>query len=120
MKIFQFMAEYCQDLIEAAKMKKELVDFTEFPHDTTITDSEGNTIPVVVVDGHDIPVSDFLSLDRADFINAWKSQGAGEAFDNYIGALEILEGEEAVSRIRKAIMAERDRLAQDVELVTEI
>ena len=120
MFIFQFIAEYCQDLVEESKNKRALIDFNEFPHDTTVTDSEGNQIPVVVVDGHDIPVSDFLSMDKVDFLNVWKSPNAGEAFDNYIDALEILEGEDALSRIRKAIMAERERLAVDVELITEI
>lgn len=120
MNIFQFIADYCQDLVAESKAKKALIDFNEFPHDTVISDSEGNQIPVVTVDGFDIPVSDFLSMDRNDFLAAWKSPNAPEAFDNYISALEILEGEDALSRIRKAIAAERDRLSADMELVTEI
>ena len=120
MNIFQFIADYCQDLVEESKTKKALIDFNEFPHDTIVHDAEGNPIPVVVVDSFDIPVSDFLSLDRIDFLSAWKTPNAGEAFDNYISALEILEGEDALSRIRKTIAAERERLAADVELVTEI
>ena len=43
-----------------------------------------------------------------------------EAFDNYMDAFEILEGPEALNRIRNAILAEKDRLAQDVQLITEV
>ena len=41
-------------------------------------------------------------------------------YDRYISALEFFEGEEAVSRIRNAMQAERERLQQDVELITEV
>ena len=43
-----------------------------------------------------------------------------EVYDRYISALEFFEGEEAVSRIRNAMQAERERLQQDVELITEV
>lgn len=120
MKIFEFIDKYCSDLVEQSKTEKSLIDFSEFAHDAVITDIEGVQIPVVCVDGLDIPVSDFLSLDKEDFINVWKTPACAEAYDNYISALEILEGEDALSRIRKAIMAEKERLSHDVELVTEL
>lgn len=120
MKIFEFIAEFCQDLVNKSKQEKELIDLNEFAHDDVITDAEGNKIPVVCVDGLSIPVGDFLSMDKSDFVSVWKTPGCSEAYDNYISALEILEGEEALSRIRKAITAERERLSADVELVTEL
>lgn len=120
MKIFEFIAEYCQDLVEKFRQEKSLIDLSEFAHDAIIKDEEGTDIPVVCVDGHNIPVSDFLSLDKTDFTAVWKTPGCAEAYDNYISALEILEGEEALSRIRRAITAERERLSADVELITEI
>ena len=120
MKMYEFIGTYCQDLVEKARQERDLIDLSEFAHDAVVTDAEGNQIPVVCVDGHDIPVSDFLTLDKTDFTNVWKTPACAEAYDNYISALEILEGEEALSRIRKAILAERDRLSADVELVTEL
>lgn len=120
MRIFEFIDKYCQDLVVSAKQARDLIDLSEFAHDAIVSDAEGNKIPVVCIDGHDIPVSDFLTMDKADFTNVWRSQNCAEAYDNYISALEILEGEEALSRIRKAILAERERLSADVELVTEL
>ena len=72
------------------------------------------------MDNLEIPVSDFLTMDRVDFIKEWKSPNTGEAYDNYLSALTILEGVDAISRARQAILAERDRLSQDVELVTTV
>ena len=118
MFIFQFIEDFCRDIVEKVSVEKQLVDLSEFPHDGTITDAEGNIIPIVAVDGVDIPVSDFLTLDKVDFTAVWKTPNMAEAFDNYISTLEIIEGEEAVSRIRKNIMNERDRLSQDVELTS--
>ena len=118
MKIFQFIEEYCQDLVKAAREKKALIDLTEFPHDGVEFDIEGNKIPVVYVDGESIPVSDFFTMDKTDFLNTWKLKSAEEMYNNYISALEILEGEDAVNRIRNAILCEKERLAKDVELIT--
>ena len=120
MTILQFLTTYCKDLIENAKVTKELVDLSTFAHDAIITDVEGNKIPVVIVDNLEIPVSDFLTMERADFVREWKSVNVGEAYDNYLSALMILEGADAVYRARQAILAERDRLSQDVELVTTV
>ena len=120
MRIFQFIEKYCQDLVEAAKVKRELIDLEEFPHDAVIEDVEGKRIPVVIVDSESIPVSDCFTMDRKDFLFTWKLPNAGEAYDNYVSALEILEGEDAVSRIRNAILAEQERLSHDVELITEV
>lgn len=118
--IYQFIAQYCQDLVANVKKEKELVDLSSFAHDAIIKDAEGNSIPVVIVDNLEIPVSDFLTMDRNDFIKQWNSVNVPEAFDNYISALEILEGADALSRVRQAILSERDRLSQDVELVTTV
>ena len=120
MTILQFLTTHCKDLVEQSKKERELVDLSTFAHDAIITDVEGNKIPVVIVDNMEIPVSDFLTMDRVDFVKEWKSSNSGEAYDNYLSALTILEGVEAISRARQAILAERDRLSQDVELVTTV
>lgn len=120
MRIFEFIDKYCSDLVEAHKRKAKLVDLAEFPHDYTVTDVEGNVIPVINIDGVDVPIHDVFTLDRQDFIAIYKLPTAAEAYDNYVGNLEILEGEEALSRIRNQILAARENLAKDVELVTEV
>lgn len=119
MKIFEFISKYCQDLVDANKAKKSLIDLSIFPHDDEILDAEGNLIPVVSVDMVQIPVSDFLTLEKFDFLFAWKTPSAEEAFDNYISAMEILEGEDVISRIRKSMDAEKERLSSAVDLVAD-
>lgn len=120
MRIHTFIDLYCQDIVDAQRKKAALVDLAEFPHDDVIEDEEGCKIPVVFVDGNAIPVSDFITLDRSDFLSVYKTQGCPEAFDNYVSALTILEGEEALSKIRNMIMKETERLKEDVELITAI
>lgn len=120
MRIYAFIDKYCQDLIENYRKTESLISLEGFPHDDVITDEDGARVPVVLVDGVSIPVYDFLTLDRKDFLIAYNTPGSAEAFDNYVSALTILEGEEAVSRIRNAILKETQRLAEDVELVTSI
>lgn len=120
LKVYEFVSVYCQDLVDAHAAKSKLIDLAEFPHDAIIEDAEGKKIPVVIVNGENIPVSDFFTMDKTDFLYVWKLQSAEEAFDNYMSAMNILEGEAVVSRIRNSLMEERARLAQDVELITEV
>lgn len=120
MKIFEFISKHCQDLVDAAKASRTLIDLAEFPHDAVVVDSLGNKVPVVVIDCVDVPVSDFLTLNRDEFLKNYNLPSAPQAFDNYISAFEILEGEDAVMKARKAIEAEKKRLEEDVELVTEL
>ena len=120
MRIYEFIAKYCQDLVSNHKVAKTLMALDGLPRDEVVEDDEGNLVPVVLVDGNAIPIADFITMDRVDFLLTWTSPGAPEAFDNYVSALSILEGEEALSRIRNAIFREMERLQQDVELVTSI
>lgn len=120
MTIYTFIDQYCKDLVEKNKVSKTLMALEGLPRDDVIEDDEGNVIPVVIVDGNNIPVSDFLTMDKHDFLKVWTSPGAEEALDNYISALTILEGEEALNKIRNAVRAETERLKHDVELVTSI
>jgi len=120
MRIYAFIEKYCQDIVENQKKLASLIDLSEFPHDDVIDDEEGNKIPVVFVDGNAIPISDFMTLDRDDFLAVYKTQGCPEAFDNYVSALTILEGEEALNKIRSLILQETKRLEEDVALVTSI
>jgi uncharacterized protein YqkB len=116
LRIFEFIDKYCKDLVEDAKKKAALIDLSEFPHDGIESDIEGNQIPVVYVDSIGVPVSDFLTLDKVDFISTHKLPSAAEAYDNYVSALEIIEGEDVINHIRKSMEQERAALegaAQD-------
>lgn len=117
MMIFEFIAKYCQDLVDATKLKTSLIDLGDYPHDDVVTDAEGKPVPVCYVDGNSIPIADFFTMEKADFCNAWKTPSAAEAYDNYIGALCILEGADVIYRIRNAIMSEAEELSKEVELV---
>lgn len=120
MRIFEFISKECQDLVNAAKLKSKLIDLGEYPHDDVIVDAEGTKVPVVFVDGNNIPVADFFTMEKADFCNAWKTPSASEAYDNYISALCILEGADVIDRIRNAILAETENLSKEVEMVMTI
>lgn len=118
MRIFEFIDKYCADLVEKRNKLAALINLEEFPHDDVIDDDDGNKIPVVIVDGNPIPVADFLTLDKSDFLAVYRTQGCEEAFENYVSALVILEGEEALSKIRNMILRETARLEQDADLVS--
>ena len=120
MRIYEFIDKYCQDLVEKRRKMDTLISLEEFPHDDVVEDEDGVKVPVVIVDGNPIPVSDFLTMDKKDFLNAYKTPGCEEAFDNYVSALVILEGEEALLKIRNAILRETARLEEDVDLITSI
>ena len=115
MRIFEFIDKYCADLVEKAKQKAKLIDFSDFPHDSIDTDATGEEIPVVYVDNLHIPVIDFLSLDKDEFLKAYKTPGAEEAYVNYISALEILEGEDIINRVRNEIASNKKLLEEEAE-----
>ncbi len=120
MKIFQFIEEYCQDLVKKAKEKASLIDLSEFPHDGFLEDITGARIPVIYVDGESVPVSDLFSMDKRDFVNTWKLPSSAQEYDNYMGLMLVLEGEDVINRIRNLVNAEKKRLSEDVELVSSI
>ena len=110
MRIHEFMDKYCQDLIEKSRERSKLVDLETLPHDGIEYDIEGNAVPVVYVDNMTIPVHDFVTEDRSDFIKLHVTPSAGEAFDNYISALEIIEGVDVINKLRKAMEAEKENI----------
>ena len=120
MRIFEFIDKYCQDLVEANNASRQLVDLSEFPHDDVITDLEGKKIPIVIAEGHEIPINDFFTSTRDDFMRMWQFPSAGQVYDNYNEALEILEGEDVIDHVRKVMAQERERLSTQVSLCPEV
>lgn len=110
MKIYEFMEKYCQDLLEKDKQRKELIDMTTFPHDGIEQSPDGRDVPVVYVGNLSVPVSEFLCMTKADFTYVYKDPMAAECYDNYVSALEIIEGEDVINMIRNRVMAARKEL----------
>lgn len=111
MRIYAFIEQFCSDIIAEAQERKQVIDLTEFPYDELIADSEGKLYPAINIDGIMVPLNDLFVLERLDFISEWKLPHAAESYDNYMSNMEVLEGEEAVAKIRLALKAEADRLS---------
>ena len=120
MRIYEFMSKYCQDIIDEAHMRRNLIDLSDYPYDELIPDSSGKLVPVIYIDGVAVPLGEIFTTSREDFVDTYKLDHAGEAYDNYIRNFEILEGEEALSRIRLAMQQEADRLQQDLNTREEL
>lgn len=118
--VFQFIEEYCQDLVKKAKTKSALLDLSEFPHDAFIEDLTGAKIPVIFIDGESVPIHDIFSMSKNDFLHVWKLPSAERDYENYMGLVEVLEGEDAINRIRNSINIEKKRLSEDIDLVSAI
>ena len=107
------MDKYCQDLIEEYKQKKELIDFSEFIHDEIITDPAGNKVPIIYIDGLQVPIADIITMDKETFVKVYTTPNAAEMYDNYMRTLIVLEGEEVLNGVLASIRREHDRLQQD-------
>ena len=111
MRMYAFIEQYCSDILEEVQERKQIIDLTGFPYDELVTDSEGKLYPAINIDGVMVPLNDLFILERSDFISEWKLPSAAESYDNYMSNMEVLEGEEAVAKIRLALKAEADRLS---------
>ena len=114
MRIFEFIGKYCQDIVDKVRADKQLVDLTGFPYDELITNKKGQAIPVVYVDGVAVPIKDFFTMTKSDFVEDYKLPSAAESYDNYLENFTILEGEAALSRVRLSLQDEVDRLNEDL------
>ena len=120
MKIFAFIEKYCSDLVEAAKVKSDIIDLSNFPHDAEITDDSGAKVQVIFVNKYPIPIMDILSMERNEFSNAYKGIDNLEAYDNYLTNVTMLEGADAVMRVRRAIDAAMHKLDTDADMYSAL
>lgn len=114
MRIFAFIEQYCQDIIEKVHAEKQMIDLSGFPFDELVPGPGGKQTPVVYVDGVAIPIRDFFTHTREDFMSDYNLPSAGEAYDNYLDNFIILEGEQALSHLRLSLQDEMDRLKEDL------
>ena len=94
MNIIEYINTYCQDMIEKHK-KEQVLDWTEFPYQDIVTINDKPT-PVIFINGHPVPVAQFLELSKDSFVSTYKYPDSGEIYDNYINNLNILEGPDVV------------------------
>lgn len=120
MKIFAFIEKYCSDLVEDAKVKSDILDLSNFPHDAEITDESGAKVQVIYVNKYAIPIMDILSLDKEEFIRAYPGIDNAEAFDNYISNVTMLEGLDAIMRVRRAIEAAVNKIDTDADIYSAL
>lgn len=118
MNIYGFIGEYCQDLIQAHDNAKNLIELADYPHDEIITDSTGKSVPVVYIDGTGVPVSDFFTYQKEDFVDMYKKlPSAGIMYDNYLDSFVVIEGEEVLNHIRNQVKRDAARLDEECELI---
>lgn len=111
MNIKEFAAAYCQDLLEEAAKRSDLFDLSGFSYDEIITEEDGTKVKVVNTDNYQIPITDILSLDRVGFSKIWPYPDCMEAYDRYMSNIIVLEGEEVIFQIRRALNREQEKIA---------
>lgn len=117
MKIYEFMAQYCQDIVNDVKTKKTMIDLSEFPYDEIIKDDNGNEVCVIYIDSMPVPIMDVISMSKDDFLNAYKYPHSAECFENYVSNLEILEGTDAINKVRNDILNYKESLKNDIAVL---
>lgn len=112
MRIREFVDKFCADLKSLYENTASILDEEyDLPFDDEIEDDSGNTLKVVYAGTLAIPILDIITSDRSDFVKMYPTFEARELYDNYIGALTLLEGEEAVYHIRNAMRLEQERIS---------
>lgn len=112
MRIREFVDKFCADLKSLYENTASILDEEyDLPFDDEIEDDSGNSMKVVYAGTLAIPILDIITSDRSDFVKMYPTFEARELYDNYIGALTLLEGEEAVYHIRNAMRLEQERIS---------
>ncbi|MCM1440599.1 MAG: hypothetical protein NC131_15590 [Roseburia sp.] len=112
MRIREFVDTYCADLKSLFENTASILDEEyDLPFEDEIEDDAGNTMKVVYAGTTPIPILDIITSDRSDFVKLYPTFEARELYDSYIGALTLLEGEEAVYHIRNAMRMEQERIS---------
>lgn len=110
MNISEFAAQYCPDLIKVACRHSELLELSGFSYDEIIVEEDGTEVRVVNTVNYQIPISDILGMDRAEFAHVWPYTECLSAYDTYVEGLIILEGEEALTAVRNMLSREQERI----------
>ena len=113
MLIHEFIVEYCQDIVETyTATHSKLLDSFDLPYDDEIEDDSGELMKVVYCGEKAIPINDILSMSKSDFARVYPDFECRDLYDKYIESLIMLEGEDALNRIRSVLDQERQRIKE--------
>lgn len=113
MLIHEFIAEYCQDIVETyTATHSKLLDSFDLPYDDEIEDDSGELMKVVYCGEKAIPINDILSMSKSDFARVYPDFECRDLYDKYIESLIMLEGEDALNHIRSVLDQERQRIKE--------
>lgn len=114
MKILEFVEKYCADIVQNFKDSSNLIDWTILPYDEKL-EIDGKMTPVVYIDSQPVQVQDFVAMEKSEFTREHPTPSAGEAFDNYIDGLEIIEGPEFLTYLQNKMRAAAKKVEDDSE-----
>ena len=83
MNIRDFATQYCSDIVTDAEKRSKMFDLSGFSYDEVITEEDGTEVRVVNTANYQIPITDILGLDRAEFARVWTYTECLEAYDTY-------------------------------------
>ena len=110
MNIRDFATQYCSDIVTDAEKRSKVFDLSGFSYDEVITEEDGTEVRVVNTANYQIPITDILGLDRAEFARVWPYTECLEAYDTYVSNLIIVEGEEALTAVRNMLSREQEKI----------
>lgn len=110
MKIQEFIDTYYPEVRDRAKQMEKYSKLEELPHDGVSYDESGEKVPYVLCNGDEIPVIDIITNTEEDFAKIYPDMEARELYKNYIEALTILDGEDALMHIRNTMRREQARV----------
>lgn len=104
MNIRDFATQYCSDIVTDAEKRSKMFDLSGFSYDEVITEEDGTEVRVVNTANYQIPITDILGLDRAEFARVWPYTECLEAYDTY----PLLRGRALLDGACFAVSGERD------------
>lgn len=107
----EFIRVYCSDIVAEKERQKELFDDEPFPFEDIIYDEDGNPIKIVYGGQTEIPITDILSMPRDEFERVYQNGECLATYDNYVENIVMIEGEEALNKIRNLINAEQEKIS---------
>ncbi|EDM99287.1 hypothetical protein BACCAP_03216 [Pseudoflavonifractor capillosus ATCC 29799] len=108
-KVFPPACDWILGYTDAEKRSK-MFDLSGFSYDEVITEEDGTEVRVVNTANYQIPITDILGLDRAEFARVWPYTECLEAYDTYVSNLIIVEGEEALTAVRNMLSREQEKI----------
>lgn len=111
MRMKEFVDKYCADIKALYSDTRSLLkEDYDLPFDDEIEDDSGQMVKVVYAGTTAIPILDIITCEKSEFARLYPDFECRELYEQYISGLIMLDGEEAVHRIRNSIQRERDKI----------